>query len=80
METEGKELNFFIIDGELKCEECSIQTSFQKQVSKIRKKKDDIDPSLALPDTYNYFCVECKLVTEWNNNGDKTSSCKVCSL
>ena len=77
---EDEQLNFFIIEGELKCEGCAISASFQNQISQLRQNQDDVDPALALPDTYKYFCVECKEVTDWRNNGDKTSSCRECGL
>ena len=46
---DGEE-NFFIIDGELNCEECSVQASFQKEAILFRQNKEVQDVSL--PDKY----------------------------
>ena len=70
-------MKFLIVEGEPKCEDCALQSNFQKQI-KMKGMKEENEEQL--PENYQYFCVQCKKITEWKNNGDKTSQCTICEI
>mmetsp|Transcript_30771 Transcript_30771/g.38077 ORF Transcript_30771/g.38077 Transcript_30771/m.38077 type:complete len:109 (-) Transcript_30771:600-926(-) len=82
-ESSGRDGKYFIIkQGEMKCEDCWLQVIFAERVAEMKAERREAQRSGAwqLPDSYAYFCVTCKKVTDWKNlaNG-KLSKCTDCS-
>ena len=71
-EQEERSHKFFLIrHGELKCEDCSLQSVFAERVAKLQEdQRTDAhqqQQAWQLPDEYQYFCIKCRQVTNWSN-------------